>query len=57
MEDKKTKWLTVNEVANQLRMATGTVYHLLRTGKLPGKKFGQQWRIPEEAVEMQSGDA
>lgn len=33
------------EAAQWLRVSSQTVYRLLRAGKLPGKKIGQQWRI------------
>lgn len=36
------------EAAQWLRVSPQTVYRLLRSGKLPGKKIGQQWRIHKE---------
>ncbi len=37
--------LTPEEVARYLRINAQTTYRLLRVGKLPGIKIGQQWRI------------
>jgi len=40
-----TKWLTVIEAAEYLRMGKSTVYRLLSQGKIPAHKVGQQWRF------------
>jgi excisionase family DNA binding protein len=45
------KVLTVRETARQLGYTLKYVYDLLYSGRLPGRKKGQQWRIPVEAVE------
>ena len=37
--------LTVEEVANYLRVAPNTVYRWCRSGKLAGVKVGKEWRI------------
>ncbi len=43
--------LTVEEVADYLRTTTNTIYRWLRSGKLPGVKFGKEWRIRREVLE------
>lgn len=39
------------EAAEWLGVHSQTVYRLLRSGELPGKKIGQQWRIHKGALE------
>ena len=40
------EFLTVDEVAELLRVSARTVQRLLKEGKLPGVRVGRQWRIP-----------
>ena len=44
------KLLTVDEVAQILRVLPKTVRSLLKEGRLPGIKVGRVWRIPEKAL-------
>ena len=37
--------LTPEEVAQELKMAPKTIMDWLRSGKLPGRKYGRFWRI------------
>lgn len=51
-----------NEAAGKLGVSTFTVVRMLKSGRLPGKKIGRQWRIPsdklDEVIESVSdGDA
>lgn len=43
--------LTVNELAEYLRMKPLTIYKHLSLSKLPGFKMGSCWRFRREAVE------
>jgi excisionase family DNA binding protein len=43
--------LTVNEAAALLNLSTATVYRLLAKGELPGRKFGNSWRISRDALD------
>jgi excisionase family DNA binding protein len=43
--------LTVQEVAEMLKITPATVYAWCRAGKLPAFKIGQQWRIRGRALE------
>ena len=45
-----TKWLTMKEVAEYLRMGRSTIYKLLREGNLPAHKVGREWRF--DAAEL-----
>lgn len=44
------KILTAEEVADYLKINIRTVYKLLETGELRGRKIGRIWRISESAV-------
>ena len=44
------KILTAEEVADYLKINIRTVYKLLETGELQGRKIGRIWRITESAV-------
>lgn len=44
------RFLTVQEVAETMRVSTMTVYRLVKSGELPAVRFGRSYRIPESAV-------
>lgn len=44
--------LTPEQVAEILQISTRTVYTLLRTAKLPGRKIGGNWRVLEAELEV-----
>jgi excisionase family DNA binding protein len=46
-----TDFLTVAEVADQMRVSKMTVYRLIHSGELPAVRFGRSYRVPEVAVE------
>ncbi|HWZ45956.1 MAG TPA: helix-turn-helix domain-containing protein [Candidatus Saccharimonadales bacterium] len=48
---KNQKELSAIEAARRLGVGLDYLYSLLWTGKLQGRKVGEQWRIPPEAVE------
>ena len=45
-----TKWLTMKEAAEYLKMGRSTIYKLLREGNLPAHKVGREWRF--DAAEL-----
>ena len=45
-----TRFSTVPEIANFLRVSKMTVYRLIHTGELPAYQFGRLMRVPTEAV-------
>ncbi|RBP42207.1 helix-turn-helix domain-containing protein [Garciella nitratireducens] len=47
----KYEWLTVEEVADMLRLNTVTIYRWLRTNKLRGIKLGKEWRIKDSDLQ------
>ena len=46
--------LTVEEVAEYLRIHPYTVRRLVRAGQLPGFKVGGQWRFHRDEVDQRS---
>ncbi|MGQ9496266.1 MAG: helix-turn-helix domain-containing protein [Thermoanaerobaculaceae bacterium] len=48
----ETKWLTVVEAAQYLKMGRSTVYKLAQEGKLPTHKVGNQWRFDREEIDQ-----
>ncbi len=42
--------LTVNEVAEHLRLGPDEVRVMIRRGELPAVKIGSRWRVRSEAV-------
>ena len=42
--------LTPEEAAAALKVHRQTIYALLDTGELPGRKIGRQWRISGRAL-------
>ena len=43
--------LTVEEVANILRLNVRTIWRMLGDGRLKGIRLGGGWRIPKEELE------
>lgn len=44
------RFLTVQEVADMMRVSSMTVYRMVHAGDLPAVRFGRSYRIPESAV-------
>jgi len=42
--------LTVEEAAELLRLSAYTVRELARTGKIPARKVGKEWRFSREGL-------
>lgn len=47
----KSTFVTVGEVARQLRVSNMTVYRLINAGDLPAVRVGKSYRIREEDVD------
>jgi len=43
--------LTVDEVADLLRVSRSTAYNLVRAGEIPVARFGRLKRVPRQAFE------
>lgn len=44
-------FLTIDEVAARLKLSRDTVYRLVSSGELPGRKVGRAWRFVAEEIE------
>lgn len=47
----RTRYLTVLEVAQTMRVSKMTVYRLLHSGELPGVRVGRSFRVPQDALD------
>ena len=43
--------LTIDEVASYLKLKPQTIYRWAQNGKIPGAKFGKEWRFRRSAIE------
>ena len=48
---ERARFLTVAEVAGQLRVSTMTVYRLLKAGQLASVRVGKSYRVREDDVD------
>ncbi|CAN5536311.1 helix-turn-helix domain-containing protein [soil metagenome] len=49
--EARSRFLTVAEVARELRVSTMTVYRLIKAEQLPATRVGKSLRIREDDVE------
>jgi len=49
--ESRSYFVTVAEVASQLRVSNMTVYRLVQAGQLPAIRVGRSYRIREEDVD------
>ncbi len=47
--------MTVQEVANYLRVTEKTIYRLLKRGRIPATKVGRSWRFARAAIDERLG--
>lgn len=52
----KARFLTVAEVAAQLRVSNMTVYRLINAGELAAVRVGKSYRLREDDVDKYLGD-
>jgi len=43
--------LTIDDLAEYLKIAKSTLYKLAQEGKLPGQKVGKHWRFHRESID------
>jgi excisionase family DNA binding protein len=51
-QNKKQNILTVEELADLLRVEKGTIYKLVKAHKIPAFKIGRVWRFNFEEVSL-----
>ncbi len=49
--DGRTRFMTVAEVAQLMRVSTMTVYRLIKAGELPSVRVGKSYRIREDDLD------
>jgi excisionase family DNA binding protein len=49
--ESRSRFVTVAEVADQLRVSNMTVYRLVQSGELPAVRIGRSYRIREDDVD------
>jgi excisionase family DNA binding protein len=49
--ESRSRFVTVSEVANLLRVSNITVYRLVQSGQLPAIRVGRSYRISEDDVD------
>jgi excisionase family DNA binding protein len=47
----RARFLTVNEVAELLRVSSMTIYRLIKDGELPAVRVGKSYRLLEHDVD------
>ena len=53
---ERSRFLTVGEVAQTLRVSSMTVYRLINAGELPALRIGKSFRLREEDVDKYLAD-
>ncbi|MBN1817264.1 MAG: helix-turn-helix domain-containing protein [Sedimentisphaerales bacterium] len=47
----RTKWLTIEELAEYLKMGRTKLYRMAQEGEIPASKVGNQWRFDRDRVD------
>lgn len=47
----KDEMLTIEELASYLKLKPQTIYKWAQSGKIPGAKFGKEWRFRRSQIE------
>ncbi len=51
MAESNDRVLTIDQLAEYLKLPKSTLYHLARRGDVPGQKIGRHWRFHKEAID------
>jgi excisionase family DNA binding protein len=44
-------WMTMDEIAEYLKVSKETIYKMAQKGQIPGSKLGNQWRFNRQVVD------
>lgn len=47
----KTEWLTIDELADYLKLGRTTLYRMAQDGSIPATKLGNQWRFDRDEID------
>ena len=56
MNERTRDVLTLDEVAEYLRIPRSTAYKLAQEGKIPGQKVGRHWRFRRVVIDKWLGE-
>ena len=48
----RTKWLTIEELAEYLKMGRTKLYRMAQDGDIPASKVGNQWRFDRDEIDQ-----
>lgn len=51
MAENKESVLTIDELAEYLKISKSTFYKLVQEGKIPGQKVGRHWRFHRGVID------
>lgn len=46
------KWLTIDELANYIKMSRTKLYGMTQRGEIPASKIGNHWRFDREEIDQ-----
>jgi excisionase family DNA binding protein len=50
--DQGSSVLTINELAEYLKISKSTLYKIAQAGSIPGQKVGKHWRFHKDAIDL-----
>lgn len=56
MAEKHESVLTIDELAEYLKISKSTLYKLVQERKIPGQKVGRHWRFHRETIDRWLGE-
>ena len=51
MKNDPERWLSVEDIAQHLRVSKETIYRWAEKGRMPASKVGRQWKLKASEVE------
>ncbi|MCF7963490.1 MAG: helix-turn-helix domain-containing protein [Pirellula sp.] len=52
MKSQPESVLTIDDLADYLKVSKSTLYKLAQSGKVPGQKVGKHWRFRKETIDQ-----
>ncbi len=52
MKSQPESVLTIDDLAEYLKVSKSTLYKLAQSGKVPGQKVGKHWRFRRETIDQ-----
>ncbi len=47
----RSRWMTLQEVAEYLQLSKDMIYRLAQSGRIPASKVGSRWRFRRERID------